>query len=199
MRQFDFSTITPSKLKQIFLFLLTEMTDEANMSFKQKDSITRMFEHLELTRMIHGGNTPPEVESSILNGTHIKEIIMIHSTLRTQESIGNTELILMSRTFANTATCNESEKERGSALKRIVVVIMEEGPSSVAKALLTSPLDVLSAPPHRLRSPREYQVTQTGEFVVDHLTEVAAAVRFPPPDLKNWKRHALKDIIKLIN
>lgn len=175
------------------------MIDELNMSFKQKDNITKMYGHQEHILKILVVNTLPEVESSTLNGTRIREITMIHNTLKTPGNIENTELTLMSRTFANIAICNGNVKERGNALKQIVDVIMGGGPLSAARAHHTLPLVVLLALLHHLHSLRGYQVIQTAVFVADLLKEVEAAVQSPHPDLKNLKRHALKGIIKLTN
>lgn len=109
-------------------YFFAGMSDGPNMSFSQRDNIMRMYGHLEHIVKIRDVNTQQEAESSTLNGTHIREITMILNTLRTLGNIGNTELTLMNRTFANTVICNGNVKERGSALKLIVDVTTEEEP-----------------------------------------------------------------------
>lgn len=86
----------------------------------------KMYELQEHILKILVVNTQVELGSSTLNGTPIKEITTIHSTLKTHGSIGNTELTLMSRIFANIAICKGKEKEKESALKQIADVIMGE-------------------------------------------------------------------------
>ena len=181
------------------VYFFAGMKDELSMSFKQKDNIMKMYGHQEPIPKIPVVNTLPEVGSSTLNGTLIREITMIHNTLKTHGNIENTELTLMSRTFANIAICNGNVKERGSALKLIVDVIMGEGPLNVAKAHLTLPLVALLALLHLPHSLRGYPAIQTAVFAADPLKEVAAAVQSLHPDLRNLKRHVLKGTIKWTN
>lgn len=161
------------------------MIGELNMSFRQKDNIMKMYGQQEHILMIPVVNILPEVGSFTLNGTHIREITMIHNTLKTPGNIENTELILMSRTSANTAICNGNVKERGNVLKRIVDVIMGGGQLSAVKAHLTLLLVVLLVLLHLPHSLRGYQVIQTAVFVADLQKEVVAVVQSPHPDLRN--------------
>lgn len=161
------------------------MIAELNMSFKRKGNIMKMYGQQEHILKIPVANILQEVESFTLNGTHIREITMIHNTLKTPGNIENTELILTNRTSANTAICNGNVKERGNALKQTVDVIMGGGQLNGAKAHLTLLLVVLLALQHLPPSPKGYQVIQIAVFVADLQKEAVAAVRSPHPDLRN--------------
>ena len=175
------------------------MSDELNMSFRQSEHIMTTYELQQRIAKIQDANTLPEVVSSMVNGIHIKETTTIHNTLKTRENIESTEQTHMSRTSANTATCNGNVKGRGSVSKPIVDVTMGEGLLNVVKALL---IFLPTAPPalqHHLPFQRGYRATLTAGSAVGHLKGVEAVVQSPHPDLINQTRHTLKGITRVIS
>lgn len=153
--------------------------------FRQKDNTMKTCGQLEPILKIPVASILPEVGSFTPNGTHIREIIMIRNTSKILGNIGSTELILMSRTSANTAICNGNVKEKGSVLKRIVDAIMGGEQLSAVKAHLTLLLVVLQVLLHLRPFLRGFRVIQTVVFAAGLRKEAVAAVQSHHPDLRN--------------
>lgn len=175
------------------------MSDELNMSFRRSELIMTTYELQQRMVKIQDANTHPEVGSSMVNGTHIKETTTIHNISKTCENIESTEQTHTSRTSANTATCSGKEKGSGSDLRPTGDVTTGEGLLNAAKARL---IFLPTAPPalqHHLPSQRGYRVTPTAGSAVDRLKGVEAVVRSPRPDLRSLTRHTVKGIPRVIS
>ena len=151
------------------------------------------YELRQRTPKTQDANTQPEVESSMVNGIHIKETTTIHNTLKTRGNTESTEQTPTSRTSANTATCNGNANGRGSASKPTADATMVEGLLNAVKALLTFPPTARPARQRHLPFQRGYRVTLIAGCAAGHLKGVEAVVQSPHQDLRNPTRYTLKD------